>query len=252
MVMSKQTAEAVRGALKAAGFGRADVSVRNESYSMGSTVHVTVRRADIALDVIEELATAHERIDRDEQGEILSGGNTFVHVGYAHGLLDAATATIRAMWDAGERSFGPLHVTEGGARYDLDVWESSEQGGHVASLYAENAAEGLTRILAARGLLTAVLADAAAAPSNDVTSAPDAAAPPVAAPATAEACAPPPAPAAAPAVRAAAAALLTARKALIVSQLQHVLAQLGSFAGDENDLARVSQALDALPYFGDV
>jgi hypothetical protein len=186
MCMSSKTAKEIREALKAAGFGRALVSVRNDSYSMGSTVHVKVRRADIALDAIEAIARPHEIVRRDEQGDILGGGNTHIDVEYETGALDAATVTIREMIGAGVCKFGKLELLEDRADPDrLDVFSAGTDGAHVARLYREFAAEGLTRILAARGELAAARNNRHLACANDVELAPEQAPAPEVAPAPA-------------------------------------------------------------------
>jgi hypothetical protein len=250
MVMSATTAKAVRESLQAAGFGRKDISVRNDSYSMGSTVYVRIRRADIALDAVEAIASAHERVSRDEgTGEILSGGNTFVTVEYGHGALDAATVTIREMLDAGVYEFGALSLTIDHDDPDrLDVWAERI---HVCRISREYGAEQLTRKLASRGELAAVLAgEAGLAQANDVA----AELAPEAAPALASAPALSPAPEAAPAPASASAALVLARKALIAAHLRDLAEQLEGFEGTTwahaGTLAAVVRALDEMPAFG--
>jgi hypothetical protein len=256
MVMSATTAKTVREALQAAGFGRKDISVRNDSYSMGSTVYVRIRRADIALDAVEAIASAHERVSRDEgTGEILSGGNTFVTVEYGHGALDAATVTIREMLDAGVYEFGALSLTIDHDDPDrLDVWAERI---HVCRISREYGAEQLTRKLASRGELAAVLAgEAGLAQANDVAaelaSEPELA--PEAAPALASAPEASPAPEAAPAPASASAALVLARKALIAAHLRDLAEQLEGFEGTSwahaGTLAAVVRALDEMPAFG--
>jgi hypothetical protein len=71
-----ETAKTIRAALKAK-FPGVKFSVRSQSYSMGSSVHV--RWSDGPTEKqVEKIACAHEKIDRDGYGEILSGGNRFV------------------------------------------------------------------------------------------------------------------------------------------------------------------------------
>lgn len=81
----------LRAALKAKGWTSRDVSVRAEYYSMGSSIHVVIKNPDVPFAPVEEAANQHERIDRDGFGEILSGGNRFVHVSYSP-TADAALA----------------------------------------------------------------------------------------------------------------------------------------------------------------
>jgi hypothetical protein len=109
--MTVATSKAIRSALKAAGYGKADVSVHNDSYSMGSTVYVKIKRPEISLSKVESLAEPFARVDRDSQtGEILGGGNCFVDVAYADGALDAAAARIEEQVAAGRTHFGPCEL----------------------------------------------------------------------------------------------------------------------------------------------
>lgn len=72
------TAKKIRVALKAA-FPHVKFSVRSDSYSMGSSVNVKWTDGPTEGQV-EKIACQHESIDRDQAtGEILSGGNRFVH-----------------------------------------------------------------------------------------------------------------------------------------------------------------------------
>lgn len=57
------------------------VSVRADLYSGGSSINITVKHADVNEDIVEKVARQFESIDRCEHtGEILSGGNTYLHV----------------------------------------------------------------------------------------------------------------------------------------------------------------------------
>ena len=85
-------ADQLRAAFKAAGFNARQVSVRHHHYSMGSTIHVTVRHAAVPFALAERIARGVERVDRDEAtGEILNGGNTYVDVSH-----DGATLKVLA------------------------------------------------------------------------------------------------------------------------------------------------------------
>lgn len=79
----------VRAALKAKGWTSRDVSVRADYYSMGSTLRVVIKNPSVPLAVVEAIANEHESIDRDQWGEILSGGNRFVDVCYTTTAMDA-------------------------------------------------------------------------------------------------------------------------------------------------------------------
>lgn len=159
--MSVDDAAKIRADLKAAGYGVRDVSVRNDSYSMGSSVDVKIKRAEVPLGIVSEIAHRQERIHRDESGEILSGGNMFVHVKYAHGVLDAHAALVAKQIEAGRTTFGTLHLSENSDSMWLDIWQSGDGGQHVARLDRRYPGEGLARELAKRGMLGVLLDESA-------------------------------------------------------------------------------------------
>lgn len=85
------TVQALRAALKAAGFNARRVTVR-ESYS---SLNVTIRDAAVSLSAVESIAKKFSVVRYCEKtGEILSGGNTFVNVAYADELVEPAKAAI--------------------------------------------------------------------------------------------------------------------------------------------------------------
>ncbi len=167
MAMSAETSKQIRANLKAAGLGARDVSVRNHSYSMGSSVRVQIRRAEVSLDLVSRIAMQSEQVSRDGSGEILSGGNTFVHVGYEPGALDAHTARAQAALDAGRTVFGDFSLSDDGRNVHLWRSDAAGTGTHLLCLVRAEAAKGLARTLATLGQLA--LLDAVAAepePSN--------------------------------------------------------------------------------------
>ncbi len=171
MAMSAETSKQIRANLKAAGYGARDVSVRNDSYSMGSTVRVRIKRAEVSLNDVHRIAIQNERVSRDEAtGEILSGGNTFVDVAYEHGALDAATDLARAALDAGRTVFGEFRITEDStySSNEQHLWRTDANGvgAHILRLWRDGAAEGLARTLATVGQLA--LLDPAPAASDVV------------------------------------------------------------------------------------
>jgi hypothetical protein len=155
--MTVDASAKIRADLKAAGYGVRDVSVRNDSYSMGSSVDVKIKRAEVPLEVIEEIAYRQQQIRRDESGEILGGGNMFVHVDYAHGVLDAYAALAAQQIEAGRTSFGTLHLSENADSLWLDIWQTGDGGQHVSRLDRRYPGEGLARALARRGALGVLL-----------------------------------------------------------------------------------------------
>lgn len=155
--MTVDASTRIRADLKAAGYGVREVSVRNDSYSMGSSVNVTVKRAEVPLCIVTEIAERQQDIRRDESGEILGGGNMFVHVDYAHGVLDAYAALVTKQIEAGRVTFGTLHLSENADSMWLDVWQSGDGGQHVARLDRRYPGESLARELAIRGMLGVLL-----------------------------------------------------------------------------------------------
>lgn len=94
----------LRAALKARGWTGRDVSVRADSYSMGSSIRVVIKNPAVPLAAVQALAQAHERVDRDQWGEILSGGNRFVDVSYSPEALAAlADRQLLAVFSAAAR-----------------------------------------------------------------------------------------------------------------------------------------------------
>lgn len=97
----KEATANVRTALKAMGYGPREISVRGESYSMGSSINVCVKVRGVDLKAVEAVAMGAERVDRCEiTGDILSGGNRFVHVKYDGELLASLAATVKAEAEA--------------------------------------------------------------------------------------------------------------------------------------------------------
>lgn len=88
-------AAALRTAYKAHGWTSRDISVKSQYFSMGSSIDVRVKNPAVPLATVTAMANDHESIRRCElTGEILSGGNCYVHVGYSH----EAAAQIEAQY----------------------------------------------------------------------------------------------------------------------------------------------------------
>lgn len=124
MLTTKQAAQGIRDGLKARGWGPRAVSVVVDSYSMGSTIRVTVKSADVPLSVVREIARGAESVRRDEAtGEILSGGNRFVDVAYAREALAPLRAEIDAMLATVEHETGLTVEVAPGIRAWASSWE---------------------------------------------------------------------------------------------------------------------------------
>jgi len=94
-------AAAIRAAYKAKGWTSRDISVRSESFSMGSAIRVSLKNPDVPFGWAKDIASAHERIDRcHASGEILSGCNRYVSVGYSVEAEEAIKARYAPVLDA--------------------------------------------------------------------------------------------------------------------------------------------------------
>ncbi len=89
MTTTAEHAKEIRTRLKAAGITSRDVSVRSDVYSMGSAIRVCIRTLDVPYAVVKNAADGHEHVRRDEQGEILSGGNMYVDVNIDDDAINA-------------------------------------------------------------------------------------------------------------------------------------------------------------------
>lgn len=111
-----EAAGRIRAALKARGWGPRQVSVRSRSYSMGSSIDVAILGLAVPFAEVARIAKEEERVDRDDRGEILSGGNRFVSVDHDPLALVSLAETIlpeveAALAAGGGRVLGAYHVT---------------------------------------------------------------------------------------------------------------------------------------------
>lgn len=97
---AKQTAAALRTALRSAGFSTRAVSVRVDNYRIDVALRITVRCIDALASSaeIEQIAASFKRVARDASGEILNGGNLYVTVDFnpARRALIAHSAAVTA------------------------------------------------------------------------------------------------------------------------------------------------------------
>jgi hypothetical protein len=126
-IMTVRPAQALRAALKAAGFNARRVTVREDH----NTLRVTIRDAWASLSKVTAIAAPFERVSRcDATGEILSGGNVFLDVRYTKELVEAVKAAILVVldpapadqWVAVLGDFRAVKVSsDGGATYHDQV-----------------------------------------------------------------------------------------------------------------------------------
>lgn len=83
------------------------VSVKTDLYSMGSSINVLIKDASVSMADVTRIAMAHERVDRCSMtGDILSGGNRYIHVDYCQAALrplrEEFEAALRSVADGAE------------------------------------------------------------------------------------------------------------------------------------------------------
>ena len=92
MLTTTERAQGIRNGLKRAGIPSRAVSVRSSSFSMGSSIDISVKDISVRLDIVKAIAQQHEDVRRDEYtGEILGGGNRYVSVSYDSDALRSAS-----------------------------------------------------------------------------------------------------------------------------------------------------------------
>ncbi len=137
------------------GWTSRDVSVRADYYSMGSSIRVVIKNADVQKDAVKAIAEAHESIDRDAYGDILSGGNRYVDVSYNQDACDVlrartidvvrkaaaelATVSENCMVDIDGTPY-LLGNGQHGRSYGFSIW-GKDAGGHLCeTMTVEDAA----------------------------------------------------------------------------------------------------------------
>jgi hypothetical protein len=126
-----------------------DVSVRADHYSMGSAIRIQIKNAAVPLATVKEIASAHESISRDASGEILSGGNRYVEVGYssearealAASAMPAVQAAAEALADGDPAYLLPIEGTDfllgygrHGKAYGFSLWRKGSHDAEVGDL----------------------------------------------------------------------------------------------------------------------
>ena len=86
---NRELSNEIRKTLKEAGFTSKDYSIRVRDAGYSTTVNIEVKNPMVRLSVLKQVAKQFEVVDRDERsGEILQGGNTFVHCQYEDDIFD--------------------------------------------------------------------------------------------------------------------------------------------------------------------
>jgi hypothetical protein len=107
-----EAARRIRAGLKKLGFTSRDVSVKSESFSLGSALRVKIKNPAIQISKVKEIANSFERIYRDESGEILGGCNRYLDVEYSDFVLEFMALPLLAALpeDGSVVGFGPYRV----------------------------------------------------------------------------------------------------------------------------------------------
>lgn len=140
-----ERAAIIRKALKAEhGWTSRDVSVRADHFSMGSAIRVNIKNPDVSLAAVKAVAEAHESIDRDQFGEILSGCNRYVTVSYSHEaaevlagrFIEHVNVAIARREGASDNTLIPIPTTayllgRGYNGYGFSLWTDGGHAGEV-------------------------------------------------------------------------------------------------------------------------
>lgn len=140
MESTKEAAARIRAMLKEKkGWNAKDVTIRTEYFSMGSSIHATIRNARVPGHELERILESGERIHRCEySGEILGGGNRYVHLHYTEEVqeilarrhIDALQTALGRLDDREENELEPIAGTdpmaylgwENGKGFGVRVW----------------------------------------------------------------------------------------------------------------------------------
>lgn len=114
MESTKEAAARIRAFLKKEkGWNARDVTIRTEYFSMGSSIHATIRNARVPGHELKAILESGEQIHRDEYtGEILGGGNRYVHL---HWTEEVQEILARRHVDALQVALGSLEELEDGS-----------------------------------------------------------------------------------------------------------------------------------------
>ena len=76
----KEIAAAIRKELKTLGYTNKRVAVRGQRGGLSACVRVILKDDDVDLEKVKAVALPYKYYDRDEAGDILGGGNTFIFI----------------------------------------------------------------------------------------------------------------------------------------------------------------------------
>ena len=89
---NKERSASIRAGIKKLGYNSRQVSVRSGFCGYSEYTHVTIKDVKADIREIEKACKKFQSIDFDSAtGEILAGGNTYVHVQYDYDAIEKAT-----------------------------------------------------------------------------------------------------------------------------------------------------------------
>lgn len=134
-ISAADAAKTIRTNLKKLyGITSRQVSVRSDSFSGGSSIDIAINDPAVDAKEVKNLANGHESISRCEaSGEILSGCNRYVSVGYSSKAADAEYASRKEFWDNVAKEFAAFDPRTGNEFGDIRVMKGDYCGeGSVA------------------------------------------------------------------------------------------------------------------------
>lgn len=140
------------------GWTSRQVGIRAEYFSMGSAIRVTIKDASVIPSVVEAIANKAEKISRDQWGEILSGGNTYVTVSYDRDVIEQMGARWAGAVDAAYLELAtadhnslipiagsPFLLGRDNNGHGFSLWREGHQGNYYS---LDEVARGLGRKMA--------------------------------------------------------------------------------------------------------
>lgn len=89
---NKERSAAIRAEIKKLGYNSRQVSVRSGFCGYSDYTHITIKDAKADIKEIEKACKKFQSVDYDSAtGEILAGGNTYIHVQYDYDAISKAT-----------------------------------------------------------------------------------------------------------------------------------------------------------------
>lgn len=89
---NKERSAAIRAEIKKLGYNSRQVSIRSGFCGYSDYTHVTIKDVKANIKEIEKACKKFQSVDYDSAtGEILAGGNTYIHVQYDYDAINKAT-----------------------------------------------------------------------------------------------------------------------------------------------------------------